>query len=141
MLDDTLIFDGEHCPICGGIAGLCGHAMTGEEMLEEFADGMPAAVVDRLQQCETPDELALISTGPPRLRQIIGEATLDDLADLPYDYWAEDPGVVQAFFEGDRPGGSGMSYWHTDPPAFEASIRDEAAALLGWLDEHVPARE
>ncbi|MDP9374401.1 MAG: hypothetical protein M3Q65_18510 [Chloroflexota bacterium] len=137
-MDNVPIYDGEHCPICGGDSHLCGHAMTGEELLEEFADGLPSAVIRRLARIETEEELAAVSAGPDRLRQIVDGKPLEELPDLTDDYWAEDPGVVQAFFEGDRPGGSGMGYWHTDPVAFEVSVRDEAAALLRWLDEHLP---
>lgn len=136
-----LIFDGEHCSICGGLAHDCGHAMTADDMVEEFADGKPSAVIDRLQQLQTIDDLALVRSGPKRLAEIVGESTPEALVDLSCDYWAGDTGVVLAYFKGDRPGGSGIGYWHNDPAEFEARIRDEATALLHWLDMHFPVHE
>lgn len=133
-----LIFDGEHCPICGRKAHQCGHAMTADDMVEEFAGGKPAAVIDRKLRLQTIDDLALVRSGPQRLGQIVGDTTLEEFADLPCDYWAADTGVVLAFFEGDRPGGSGIGYWHNDPAGFEARIRNEAATLLSWIDTHFP---
>ncbi len=133
---NLLNYDGEHCPICSASAFTCGHDLTDENDMEVFADGLPGKVVERLELIQPNELQSLTDTMPQRLRKMVGIPLDGDLSGLSLDYWADDPGVVGAFFDADRPGGSEMTYWHRQPEAFEAGVRDEAKQILTWLDEH-----
>src|SRR3712207_1725470 len=139
MFGYEVLFDGEHCVVCGATVEVsCEHILTDEEFVDEFADGQPYTLANLVREIATEDERALVEAAPATVRSMVDAAAPDEDGEPNLLYWTTHPGVVAAFFAGDRPGGSGVGYWHADGQAFEAALRDDTQQAIAWLDAHLP---
>lgn len=125
------------CPICGS-AEECEHYLAWDDFLSEFADGVPAQLAERLAAVDD-DERPTLAAAPSELCKLFVAASPDEYGDASIAYWTDYPGVATAFFAGDRPGGSGVSFYHADGQAFTERVRREAQAGITWLDAQLPA--
>ena len=106
MYGFEVLYDGEHCVICGAtVEGGCGHFLTDEEFVGEFADGLPYTLANLVREIAEEDERALIEAAPTAVRSMLDAAAPDEDGEPNLLYWTTYPGVVAAFFAGDRPVG------------------------------------